>query len=93
MLGRAIDVIQRPLFHDLPVVHDHDFVRDICDHTQIMGNEQDRHIQLLLQIVEQFQDLSLDGHVQSCRGLVCDQNCGPANQRHGNHRALPKTAR
>jgi hypothetical protein len=51
-------------------------------------DQQDRHVQAALQRVEQFQDLSLDGHVERRRRLVRDQQRRIARERHGDHHAL-----
>ena len=52
-----------------------------------------RHGQLALQLLDQRQDLRLDGHVQRRGGLVGDQQRGLAGQRHGDHHALAHAAR
>ena len=39
-----------------------------------MGDNDDGHTQLFLQILHQFQDLGLDGHVQGGGGFVGDED-------------------
>ena len=50
-------------------------------------------LELGLQLVEQLQDLGLDGHVERGGRLVGDQELRIARQRHGDHDALPHAAR
>ena len=58
---------------DLSGVHHHDLVSHFADHSQVMGNEHDRHPQPPLQILHQLQDLGLDGDVQGGGRFVGDQ--------------------
>ena len=48
--------------------------------------------ELLLQVLDELQDLGLNGHVQSGGGLVADQDLGLAGQGNGDHNSLPHTA-
>ena len=48
---------------------------------------------LSLQLVDQLEDLALDGHVQRRGRLVGDQQLGLAGQRHRDHHALLLAAR
>ena len=90
-MGRRIeDILQRAAFHDLAVVHDHDFLRQVGDHAQVMGDDNNRHIEFLLQILQQLQDLCLDRNVQGGRWLVRDQQRRPADQGHSDHGPLPQ---
>ena len=54
--------------------------------------EQHRHVELLLELLEQFQDLRLDGHVERGRGLVGDQKVRFVGERHGDHDTLALAA-
>ncbi len=80
-------------FLDLAVIHDHDLVGHVGDHAEIMGDHQHRHAELGLEIRHQLQDLRLDGDVERGGRLVGDQQRRPADQRHGDHRALAQAAR
>ena len=57
-----------------------------------MGDEQHRHAEFLLDVLDQIQDLCLDRHVESRRRFVRDQEGGAAGQRHGDHDTLAHTA-
>jgi hypothetical protein len=58
-----------------------------------MGDEEQRHAHLGLQLVEKVEDLGLDRHVQRGGRLVADQQLRPAGQGHRDHRALPLATR
>ena len=75
-------------FHDLAPVHDHDPVRNIRNHPQVMGDEQYRHAAFLLEIPDEFKDRSLHGNIQSCGGLIRNQQVGLATHRHSDHHPL-----
>ncbi len=67
------DLFGVPQFDDLAEVHDRNAVTDLTDDTKIVRDEQQRQPQLLLQVLEKVQDLTLDGDVQTGHGLVGDQ--------------------
>ena len=58
-----------------------------------MGDEQQRHAEARLQILEQLQDLRLDGDVERGRRLVGDEDVGLVGERHRDHHALALAAR
>ena len=80
-------------FHHLPGVHQRHAVRHLRDDGQVVGNEQQRHVLRALQVLQQLQNLRLDGHVQRRGGLVGDQHLGLGGQGNGNHHALLLPAR
>ena len=92
VLRIAEDVVQVACFDDLAAIHDDHVVGDVGDHPEIVGDHQQRHPEFLLQVLHEAQDLGLDGDVERGRRLVGDQQRRPADQRHGDHRALAKTA-
>ncbi|MGY4462856.1 hypothetical protein ACVWYI_006816 [Bradyrhizobium sp. LB13.1] len=57
-----------------------------------MGDEEDRHPLLVLELLQQLQDLRLNGDVERSGRLVGDQEFRLAGQRHRDHHALPHTA-
>ena len=73
---------------DLAGVHDHDTVGPGGNDAHVVGDEQDGHVEALAQLVDQVEDLGLDGHVQGCGGLVRDQQLRLAGQGHRNHYPL-----
>ena len=56
--------------HELAEVHHANAVADVLDHRQVVGNEQEREIELLAEVDEQIQDLGLDRDVEGGHGLV-----------------------
>ena len=88
-------VVERPGLgglHDPARVHDRHPVRAAGDDAQVVGDQDDRHAQPLPQVVDELQDLLLDGHVERGGRLVGDQQLGLAGQRHRDHHALPHAA-
>ena len=86
-------VLQRAALHDAAPVQNHDLLGDVGDHAEVMGDHQNRHAELGLQVTDQFQDLGLDGDVKRGRRFVGDQQCRAADQSHGDHRPLAQPAR
>jgi len=93
MLWLSEDVGDGARFHDLTAIDDDDLIRDIGDDAEIMGDDQDRHVELLLQLLEELQDLRLDGDIERGGRLVGDEQRRPADERHGDHGALTQAAR
>jgi hypothetical protein len=58
-----------------------------------VGDEDDRHAHLALEVLHQLEDLRLDRHVERGRGLVRDEKGRAAGQRHGDHRPLAHAPR
>jgi len=71
-----VQVIDHRLFKDETSIHHQDALSDFGYHSQVMRDPDHSHIKLLADCLDQFDDLSLDGHIQSCGGLICDQNGG-----------------
>ena len=57
-----------------------------------MGYHDNRHSQLLLQFLHQFQYLRLNGNIQSSSRFISDQDIRFTCQRHGDHDTLTHTA-
>ena len=92
MLGVAEDGVQVARFDHLAAIHHHHLVGDVGDHAEVMGDHQQRHAELGLQVLDEAQDLRLDGDVERGGRLVGDQQRRPADQRHGDHGALAQAA-
>ena len=58
--------------HDLAEVHDRDAVTDVAHDGEVVGDEEVRQLELVLQVFEEVDDLRLDGHVQRGDRLVGD---------------------
>ena len=59
---------------------------------EIVGDEDDGHVEIAAQIVEQLQDLRLYRHVKSRRRLVGDQEFRIAGNADGDHHTLAHAA-
>ncbi len=93
MLRRRKHRLDRALLHDLALLHHADPVRHLADDAEIMGNEQDRHAEPGLQILEELENLSLHGDVERGCRLVRNEQVRLIGERHGDHHALPLAAR
>ena len=80
MLRRAEESIARRDLDDLPGVHDRHAVRHAGDDAEIVGDQQDRHPALRLQLAQEVEHLRLDGDVERGRRLVGDRG-GRARRR------------
>ena len=63
------------------------------DHPEVVRHQDDSHAELCAQVVDELEDVALDGHVQRGGRLVGDQQPRLAGQRGGDHRPLPHAAR
>ncbi len=88
MLGRGEEVGGLGHLDDLAGVHQRHPVGHVGDDGQVVGDEEQAHALLALQVLEQGQDLRLDRHVERRRRLVGDQEVGLGRERHGDHDAL-----
>ncbi|MNI68962.1 hypothetical protein D3C73_1246860 [compost metagenome] len=93
MLRLVEDIFCRSPLHDLPGIHDHDSIRHIRHHAQVVGDHDDGGFRLPLKLLDQEQDLRLDGHIQRGCRLIGNQQLRVACQRNGNHDTLPHAAR
>ena len=80
------------LLDDAALRHDADALRHPPHDAEIVGDEQDRHAGLALQLAQELQDLRLHGHVERGRRLVGDEQVGLVGERHGDHDALALAA-
>ena len=63
------------------------------DDAQVVGDEDDAHLVLVAQLVDEVEDLHLRRHVESRRRFVGDQDARLAYEGHSDHDALTHTAR
>ncbi len=93
MAGAEEYLLGRIGFDDLPVRHHADILRHFTDDAKIMGDQQDCHAETLLQVRQKFQNLRLNGHVESGCRLVRDQQLRLIGERHGDHDPLSLPSR
>ena len=73
-------VADRAGLDDLAGVHDRDVVAEIGDHTEVVGDEDDRHPSFGDESAQQIEDLGLDRDIESRRRLVGDQKTRRAGE-------------
>ena len=78
--------------HHFAVIEHHHVVGHVGHHAQVMRDHEHGHVETRLQVPDQLENLGLDGDVESGGGLVRDQERRAADQRHGDHGALPHAA-
>ena len=86
---------QRPtviVFHAAAVLHYRHPVSQLADDAQVMSDKQQPHVQLLLQLAQQLQNLRLHRYVQGGSRLVGHQQLRARQQRHGDHHPLALAA-
>lgn len=92
MLGVVEDLVDGTDLHDLSGIHDGDPVGHVGDDAQVMGDEDDGHVALLLEPVDQLEDLRLDGDVQGRGRLVADEDFRIGGQGDGDDDSLTHAA-
>src|SRR4051794_27542517 len=90
--GALEHVLNRTALDDLAVLHHADVVRKSAHDPKIMGDEQHRHAEARLQVLQEFQDLRLHGDVECGGRLVGDQEVRLVRERHRDHHALTLSA-
>ena len=88
MLRVRADGRGRSDLHHPAEVHDRDAVRDVLHHRDVVGDEEQREAEPALEILQQVDDLGLDGHVQGRDRLVRHDELGRHRQRAGEADAL-----
>ena len=92
MTGVEEDLVRHADLDDLAGIHDRHAIRHVGHNAQVVSDVDDGHVLLALQLADQLQDLSLDGHVQRGSGLVADQNLRVASHGDGDDDALTHAA-
>ena len=73
MAGFSVELVDRGFLDDLAAVHDQHAIYEASYYTQIVGDPDHRHAQLLAQVLHQFEDLGLDRDVEGRSRLVGNQ--------------------
>ena len=76
--GLVEDLVHGAALDDLAGVHHGDLVDHLRDHAEVVGDQEDRHPELLAQVLHQLEDLRLHGDVERGGRLVGDQELGVA---------------
>ena len=81
------------LFDNTTGIHHHNPLSRFGHHAHSVRDEHDGHAHLRFKLVQQIQNLRLNGHVQGGSRLIGNEQFGFARQGHGNHHPLTHTAR
>jgi hypothetical protein len=73
MFGLADDGLCLCHFNDFAQVHHHDPMAEVFDYSQVMRDKKEGDTALLLQILQEVDDLRLDGNVQRANRLITDE--------------------
>ena len=92
MPGISEQLVGRGDLHHVAQIHNADPVGNVADDGQVMGNEQIGQAVLLLQLLQQVDNLGLNGHVQSGHALVTHHELGLHGKGTGDADTLPLTA-
>ena len=93
MSGVVEHIVHGAVLDDLARVHDRHVIRHARHDAQVVGDENDSHAVLPLQVAQQVENLCLDGDVQRRGRLIRDQDRRFAGDGHGDHRPLQHAAR
>lgn len=77
---------------DLSIAHDDNSVAHLAHHREVVADEQNGEIERIAQILEQIEDLRLNGNVQRRCRLVADEKTRPCCQCSGDGNTLPLAA-
>ena len=72
MFWAANEVGCRCHFHDFAQIHNHDPTAEVLDDSEVVSDEEVRDSVLLLKIVQQIDDLCLDGYIESADRFVAN---------------------
>ncbi len=86
------NVVDLAALDDLAAAHHRNAVGHARDHAHIVADEDDRGLQLGLEVAHDVEDLGLHGDVERRGRLVGDQQVGAAHHSHRDHHALAHAA-
>src|SRR5690606_11261477 len=89
VLRRRADLRRRSVFDDLPLMKHGDLVAHEGERREIVGDQQESHTPLLLDVLQQIEDLGADGDVLRRHGLVEYDHIGARRDGAGDGDALP----
>ncbi len=90
--GLAHEVLRGAGLEQPSRVHDRDPVGELEQQRQVVGDEQDREPEAVLELHDLRQDVALHHHVERGGRLVHDDDLGVGREGHGDHHPLPHAA-
>src|SRR5438876_5854436 len=89
MDGRGPEYITHAAeFDELARVHDRKPIAHLGHDSEVVGDEEERHLVDPAEILQDLEDLGLHDYVEGCRGLVRNQELRVHHERHRNHDPL-----
>ncbi|MNC25182.1 hypothetical protein D3C75_732590 [compost metagenome] len=86
------NIPHRRFFHNASGVHHGNRIRHFGNNAQIMGDQHDSRSHFPVQLVQEVENLGLDGHIQRGCRLIGNQHPRLAQYCHGNHNPLAHAA-
>src|SRR5881409_4318873 len=83
MSGVPVNLLARTTFDDPAEVHDRHPVAHVLDDAEVVRDEEQRESEPPLQVLQEIEDLGLDGDIQRRHGLVGDDETRPDGERAG----------
>jgi hypothetical protein len=93
VLGSRQQLFNGSTLHNLPSIHDNCAGTERGNDPEIMSDHEDGSAGLRVQLSEQVENLALDGHIESSRWLICNQQRRIVAISDCNHHALAHAAR
>ena len=93
VLGTVEELLRPRLLDELARVHDGDIISGLGNDAHVVGDDDHPHLVLTTEVLEQVEDLRLNGHVEGRGRLVGDQQLRVARDCDRDHHALPHPAR
>ena len=90
--GVVVNFVRSADLHDVAGIHDGHTVSDVGHDAEVMGDEDDGEVIFDLHLLQQLEDLGLNGHVQSRCGLIADKDLRVAGYGNGDDDALVAAA-
>src|SRR5947209_2910734 len=88
MDGRPEYIAHAAEFDELARIHDREAIAHLSHDSEVVGDEEQRHLVHPAEILQDLEDLGLHDHVEGGRGLVRDQELRVHHERHRNHDPL-----
>ena len=93
MRGRPDDIGNAPFLDPPPGIHHQHPLRHLGDSTHIMGDQDDRGLELCAKIAQQSEYLGLNGDVERRGRFIGNQDFRLAGKGNGDHHPLPLATR
>ncbi len=93
VLGGAENFFNGALLDEFSFEHNQNTIRKIGDNTEVVGDKEDGHAELISEIAKEVENLGLDGDIEGGGGFIGDEKLGLAGEGHGDHGPLLHSTR